>query len=182
MQRIYINCFFSFLLLTISFVAQGQDEDFALNFIDNSSVKELAYPACASHNVDLRACRPSICQQQTKLGRVYRKVVKKDDKDNCLYQERIENYGNMECTFKQEDLEIAQAVMDYHLSDETQDLDVMSASNLLASACKLSTTGNSAMLITLEPDEESRAENSDQRKPIKSLMLKSSDYEKLKNE
>jgi hypothetical protein len=116
MQRIYINCFFSFLLLTISFVAQGQDEDFALNFIDNSSVKELAYPACASHNVDLRACRPSICQQQTKLGRVYRKVVKKDDKDNCLYQERIENYGNMECTFKQEDLEIAQAVMDYHLS------------------------------------------------------------------
>lgn len=101
MQNQAIKIMLFMALMTPCCTALATDEigqpDSKVSLIETRTHKDNFYPDCSKSPLKLKQCEASFCKGYQLGGMVYYKIVGVDAEGKCIYRERIESMGVLQC-------------------------------------------------------------------------------------
>lgn len=87
-------------------ITSSKDENGVnFNIIEKVDIRDVGYIDCSDVPILIDKCLSGVCYQDTPFGRVFRHIISKNDKGNCLYKEVTARLGGMECEFAKDSLD-----------------------------------------------------------------------------
>ncbi len=118
-----------------------QAGDKAFKIYEKVDVNEFAAPNCKDVPLSIDRCLPSICVDQEQFGKTYRKIKEKTTEGGCVYEERTQGLGGLNCKFLPENLsklnKMFQVQYFGNVDVKLSDSEKTEFKNIMDSSCKI---------------------------------------------
>lgn len=134
---------------------EADEVEYSFNIIDKVDPRHLSIPDCKDAPLDYKRCKYALCFENMPFGKVYRKLSGFTT-ESCIYVERSEGFGGLDCTIPNSQIEQIGELMEKHYDSLSNPEitfnaeEMMNLKNIYRNYCKVVDDHSQREVITMD--------------------------------